>query len=151
MFFKLLLIKCTVVLGAGVGFFLKSVSFIKTCFLKTAGSRVWVFITERLDCLFPSNVWFNSAAVDKSRTVSELQISVLAAWEAGRKRNDRLLAEKYNTTTISTHHIPWTAVPIPIEEGWDSWELVPGEMCTEIQMFSSQTCWLPFCFVLVTY
>lgn len=60
--------------------------------------------TERLDCLFPSNVWFNSAPVDESRAVSELQISVLAVCKIGRKRNDRLQAEKYDDTTISMHH-----------------------------------------------
>ena len=42
--------------------------------------------------------------MDESGTVSELQISVLAVCKVGRKRNDRLLAEKYDDTTISIHH-----------------------------------------------
>lgn len=35
-------------------------------------------------------------------------------------------------------------MPIPIEKGWDSCGLAPCEMCVEIQIFSSQTRWLPF-------
>lgn len=36
-------------------------------------------------------------------------------------------------------------MPTPLEKGWDSCRLIPHDICIEVQIFSSQKHWLPFC------